>query len=584
MGIEFTKPIWLAALVAALVFLGWTSRSLPSSFRKKAELVLRGTVCTLVIFSMAGMTVRLSSGRKDCIYVVDVSDSAWGAQADALAFLQEALAAAESHTKQGVVTFGQDAFVAMDLGEDVPSNLLEKAISSGATNVAEGLQTATTLFSPHGEKHLVLLTDGMETMGDALAAAQQLQSQGIVVDGYVLQGLPQKEVQLTALHTPDYVDGNTAFSVEAELYATVQTTATLRIYRGSALMVQEEVVLAAGNNFFTFQDSGEGQGALLYRAEVESKDDTWYQNNQAYAYTYVEDVPAVLLVDHGSGSSREMEKLLQQSGLRVQVLPAAQAPQTLEALSLYDGVILADVPASALSHAFLSSLEQFVKTSGNGLLVTGGPDSYALGGYQNTILSEMLPVEMELKTEGEQPDLAMIMVIDHSGSMMGDNNGISPMGMAKEAAVRAVEELSDTDWAGVLAFDSDYVWVVEPALVGEHREEMTNKINTIVPAGGTSILPALQEAYDTIRSLDVRKKHIILLTDGQAEQTGTWISRLRFRCDGSDLRKSESQREQLFIDLGILVESGCDSNRISEPDTENLAFQRGMANGKHPSQ
>ena len=97
---------------------------------------------------------------------------------------------------------------------------------------------------------------------------------------------------------------------------------------------------------------------------------------------------------------------------------------------------------------------------------------------------------------------------------------------------------------------------------------------------------AVAQVLDCILHSVVVESHAVDQREilGQAEQTGTWISRLRFRRDGSDLRKSESQREQLFIDLGILVESGCDSNRISEPDTENLAFQRGMANGKHPSQ
>ena len=520
MGIEFTKPIWLMAFVVVVLFLVFTSCKTPPSFRKRVETVLRSIVCGLVILAMAGMSIGLSSGRQTCVYVVDVSDSASGASEEARTFLQESLSSTNEQMDQGVVTFGQWASVAVEVGEELPKDLLGEAVAGAGTNWTEGLQVAGTLLPSHGKKHVVVLTDGVETTGEALAAARQLQAQGVTIDGYLLQGVPEKEVQLTALHTPDYVDGNTAFSVEAEVYATVNTTATLRIYRGSSLMVQEEVQLSSGNHFFTFQDSGEGQGALLYRAEVESRDDTWYQNNQAYAYTYVEDVPAVLLVDNGEGSSREMEKLLNQSGLRVQVLSPSQVPQSLEELSVYDGVLLSNVPANALSSAFLSSLEQFVKTSGNGLLVTGGDKSYALGGYQNTVLSDLLPVEMELKTEGEQPDLAMIMVIDHSGSMAGGESGISPMGMAKEAAVRAVEELSDTDWAGVLAFDSNYTWVVEPALVGENRQDMIGKINTIVPAGGTSILPALQEAYDAINKLDARKKHIILLTDGQAEQTG----------------------------------------------------------------
>ena len=40
------------------------------------------------------------------------------------------------------------------------------------------------------------------------------------------------------------------------------------------------------------------------------------------------------------------------------------------------------------------------------------------GGYADTPLEEILPVDMEIKTQSENPDLAMIMVIDKSGRWM----------------------------------------------------------------------------------------------------------------------------------------------------------------------
>ena len=44
---------------------------------------------------------------------------------------------------------------------------------------------------------------------------------------------------------------------------------------------------------------------------------------------------------------------------------------------------------------------------GKGLLVTGGEESYALGGYKNTPLEAALPVDMNVKSDEEHPNLGL---------------------------------------------------------------------------------------------------------------------------------------------------------------------------------
>src|SRR5262249_4590573 len=45
-------------------------------------------------------------------------------------------------------------------------------------------------------------------------------------------------------------------------------------------------------------------------------------------------------------------------------------------------------------------------------------------------------------------------------------------------------------------------------------------IARIQPGGGTEIFSALDAAYEALRSVRARKKHVILLTDGQAPSAG----------------------------------------------------------------
>ena len=71
---------------------------------------------------------------------------------------------------------------------------------------------------------------------------------------------------------------------------------------------------------------------------------------------------------------------------------------------------------------------------------------------------------------------------------------------------------------------------------------------------------------------------------GQPEQARARIARLRFRGDRSDLGESESEREQLFVHFGVLVEAGGDPDRILEPDAEHFPFQRRMSDGAEGSQ
>jgi hypothetical protein len=78
-------------------------------------------------------------------------------------------------------------------------------------------------------------------------------------------------------------------------------------------------------------------------------------------------------------------------------------PKEPEDLFRYHAVILDDVEAAFFRQDQLSLLQQFVSKRGGGLLMLGGKESFAEGGYTRTPVGEMLPVYLERRTTTPPP-------------------------------------------------------------------------------------------------------------------------------------------------------------------------------------
>jgi len=123
----------------------------------------------------------------------------------------------------------------------------------------------------------------------------------------------------------------------------------------------------------------------------------------------------------------------------------------------------------------------------------------------------------------------MFLVIDRSGSMDivsgggGQGSGAATkMAMAREAAIEAVGLLQPEDTLGVIAFDSSLMWVVPPTKLHgpDDIAPIQARLATIKAGGGTSILPALEAAFQAALKSDAPLKHIVLMTDGESNDRG----------------------------------------------------------------
>ena len=157
-----------------------------------------------------------------------------------------------------------------------------------------------------------------------------------------------------------------------------------------------------------------------------------------------------------------------------------------------------------------------MKDQGRGLVVLGGKSSFGLGDYASGLLEEMLPVSSNVPLTRDRVDMALLLIVDRSGSMDDSRQGVNKMAMAREAAAQAVQMLRPEDQIGILVFDTDPQWVVPVEKVGDRQQELRSRINRIQASGGTDIFSALQAGYNQIKDIKASQKHILLLSDGQS--------------------------------------------------------------------
>ncbi len=188
-------------------------------------------------------------------------------------------------------------------------------------------------------------------------------------------------------------------------------------------------------------------------------------------------------------------------------------------------MILVNVPATVLGQARMEALQRLVAERGKGLVVIGGDQTFGLGEYADSALEEALPVTVQPPDRDQVATLALVLVIDRSGSMAATDTAdrrANRLDLAKEGAILAVETLKPGDQAGVIAFDTSAQWIAElQALNGSGDVRgVADRISRIQLGGGTDFLDGLTLAYRALQQSTARTKHVILMTDGEAPEAG----------------------------------------------------------------
>ncbi|MFO7173549.1 MAG: VWA domain-containing protein, partial [Bacillota bacterium] len=537
-ALEFAAPWALLVLVPALALVAairrpwWQAarRAGPGPRRREAWLLARRALwVSLLILALAGPTLVRPVRRQAVVLVVDGSASTAGVRDRAEAWIREALAALPRGDQAGVVVAADGARVEEPPGPAPVFGRLAARIPQGASDLAAGLQLAGAILPEGYAGRVVVLTDGRSNRGDPEAVARALAARGIPVDVVPLGPEAAADARLTAVSLPELAYAGEESTLTARIETDGPLAARLRIYRDGALVAERPLRLGPGEWTVTVPVDTGPPGLHRYEVSLDPEDpggDSIPLNNRLGAVQRVEGPPRVLVLTPDPGAVQPLAAALAAGAAEVEVRTPDRAPADLAGWAAYHAVVLADLPARALTPAAQEQLEAYVRDLGRGLVMTGGPRSFGLGGWEGTPVERALPVYMDLRGRGRLPTVALAVVIDKSGSMGGGAGAADKMGLAKEAAVRSVGLLRPRDQVAVIAFDSVAQVVVPLREVGDGAG-LREAIGSIYADGGTEIYPALRAAYLTLAGAEADLKHVILLTDGRSGSGGDYGALVR---------------------------------------------------------
>jgi uncharacterized membrane protein/Mg-chelatase subunit ChlD len=531
MGIAFETPLALLLLIPALALtfgLYLSARRRIGVGRRRAALVVRTIVLSSLVLALAGFRLVLPVDRLATVFVVDLSDSVGNdGREEALAFLRETLDVIPEGDLAGIVAFGREALV-----ERLPSDLgeIDRIASTpvrSATDIGAAFRLATALFPDDAQKRIVLMSDGNDTGATGQAEAALAATRDIRIETYLVGLGSSDEVLVERVSTPSTSNLGESIEVLAEIRSSVAQQATVRLFADGVLAATQPVALEDGVTRVIFDVTPSEAGFHTFRVLVEAGRDTFSENDRGDSNTIVKGEPRTLVLAGSESVAAELVDALETQRQQVDTIVPEALPTELGTLTTYDSIVLVDVPRVRLSDRQLAALQVYVRDLGKGLVMIGGPDSYGAGGYQRTPLEETLPVDMGVRDREKQPDVALVVVIDQSGSMdachcdtfeggMGGGtqiNGVRKVDIGKEAILRAAAAMTERDELGVVSFNEQAHWVVRTQPLGG-VEDLQGQIAGIQPVGQTNIFVGLEQAVESLEGAAATRRHIILLTDG----------------------------------------------------------------------
>ncbi|MCR5419044.1 MAG: VWA domain-containing protein [Lachnospiraceae bacterium] len=487
-------------------------------YRGRAVYIVRALLLLLMIAALLDLRLPGRIRGRATIFLADLSESNLQNKDKMESYLASQIEKKPGGDQYGLVTFGRDAVIDQFLTKDKVFANIMSTPDAEATDLESAVSKGISMLPDGASGRLVLLTDGRQNAGDLSNMEDTLKESGIELCALLTESASGDDAYISDASMPQLLHPGDAFRVNVSVESSFETDAVLSLYSKSRKVEERSVHLEKGSNNFAFQAEAGSVESESFEVKVSARGDSCDKNDSYHLYARVRESDKLLIVSGMQQDSGQLSQLLSAANVSYDVISAKNAPGALSEMIPYRAILLDNVYIGDLPSGFLEDISTYVRDYGCGLIVTGGEDSFALGGWRDSVLEDILPVEMEPEGLNESPSMAMVMVIDHSGSMTVDEpfSTLTRLDLAVEAASRAVDNLSKSDLVGVLTFDDHPTWQV-PITKAEDKKAIQKKIAKIDEGGGTMIYPALQEAYEKIAAADAPVKHILLLTDGEGE-------------------------------------------------------------------
>ncbi|MEP7104901.1 MAG: VWA domain-containing protein [Chloroflexota bacterium] len=509
LGLSVVRPwLLLLLLVIPILYLAWRAWPPPMARRRAGfSLVLRVLLVALLVFALAGVRVSTLPQKRAVVAVVDLSGSLRDTSQQEEQAVR-ALAATRGPTDLfGAVTFGHDAAVEIPVSDHPDFDTFATKPDPNYTDLSGALRLASGLIPEGYARQLVLVTDGLQNLGDAASTVAALRAEGVRVDVYPVGTPPRSEALVLAVEAPSELREGQTLAVNVRLRSTVESAGTLTLFADEREVTSRAVSLPAGTSAQAFEVPGLTSGLHPVRLELQTKPDTYADNNVGTAAIRVLGRPTVLVLEGAAGEGANVAAALATTGVKVERRQSAQAPADTTTLGRYDGIVIVDAAADSFPGGSLAAIAASVKQLGHGLVAIGGPTSYGPGGWQGTPLEDALPVRMDLPNRKDKPKVAVVLVMETMEDPRADQ-------VVLGAAEAVIDKLGPDDQVGVTDGINGFIVPLQPVT---DKKAIDAKLEG---ARGLGDPPDYGQfiamAGDALAKADAPLKHIVVLGDGDA--------------------------------------------------------------------
>ncbi|MEO8554707.1 MAG: VWA domain-containing protein, partial [Kofleriaceae bacterium] len=398
--IDLLSPQWLHLIAVVPAF--FVLRVLSLTDLSLAQQVVQATLRSLVI---AGLAIALSrpswiteTSKVSTIVLVDVSDSVSDKQLAAARHYIDDIQKDQGDGNFQVISFAEKPTV---IREKDGKYDVQRHVNAGAgTDTQAAMQLAYGLFPQGYLPRIVMISDGNQTEGDVAVEAYRAKDLGVKVSWKNFEADATAEVRVVGVTTPDDIKVGQPYEVTAEVWSTEAQSVTLALQQDEFPNGREPiktVELREGKNLVKFTSEAKRAGYTTYKlALTKVAHDTEKQNNTAVMTAPVKGRPSILYVEGGvlrePNSASYLKKALEHENIDVEVRGPTGIPSNAKELEKYDLVLVSDVPAHLMGAGQMAALDTYVKGMGGGLIMAGGEDSFGSGGYERTMIENMMPV------------------------------------------------------------------------------------------------------------------------------------------------------------------------------------------------
>ncbi len=592
LSFKFDNPYWLFAilvgLVLALIPFFRIRKDKRYTRERVVSMILHVLILTLASFVLAGFSIHEDQTLKndETLILIDVSDSNYHNSDEIAEYINEVIEQADSKNMVGIVAFGagepyelkklqskpkvnvQDIWALYD----DPIQDEEGFIMTTGTDMASAISYSAKLFSGYDDTgvekpldgcRMIIISDGIETDGNATTAAGQIASMGATIDAVYFTPKDYTDANEVQIENVEISNMAPKPNTPVEVNITVKShkfgngaNATFKIYDITTdpecknpianfteeIDAQEQIVTTS----IEFKTGGVHTIKVVMEPSVEEyntgdyEKDSLTQNNVFYSYVVVQKNSNKILIVKGAGVDATQvrslidEQIVGTNGYEVTEVDQKEAPTDL---SEYGEVILMNVNSSnretsqRLPDNYDFVLNNYASNGGS-ILTVGGKETYYNANMAQDKFNEFLPVSVRPKTNTNK---AIVLVIDRSSAMVdGEGSedfrktyGKTRLQVVQEAFSQALADgaFSPQDYVGVIFFGGNKYTPIQALQLSSASNVLgiSRAVGKDISAdaGGKNYLSstewrhALEAATKMLQPFQAAdNKHILLISDG----------------------------------------------------------------------